>query len=228
MTEVIQRREHKYRGVAVVCFCVLFVLSTVNLFSASDSHVIFTKVFPNSQPDYFSISVGEDGATTYRTAPDDNSPLQFSIPRDTATEIFRLSEKLGWFKADNVESHRKVANMGKKTFAYQNGSEHYEATFNHTELPDALALTAIFEKISNTEQHLMRLENLIRFDRLGLMKELLQTETDLDQNRLLPANQLLPILEKIRNDRSVANIARDRAVQLIGKIETVSKSEPRP
>ncbi|MBI2815420.1 MAG: hypothetical protein HYX72_00625 [Acidobacteria bacterium] len=199
------------------------VISAVKgfVFTAADdgARITFTKEFPNSQPDYYSITVGEDGRTVYRTAPDDNAPLEFSISADTASEIFRLAEKLNWFKGGNVESHRRVANMGKKTLSYQTGGERHESVFNHTELPEALALTAIFERISSTEQHLIRLENLVRFDRLGIMKELLQVEMAVDQNRLLGTGQLVPILEKIRNNRSVANIAKERAVQILGKIQ---------
>ena len=202
----------------------ILVLAGMTNFSATaageGARVLFTKEFPNSQPDYFSVTVNENGQTIYSTAPDDNSPLQFQLPAETSGEIFRLAEKLNWFKEDKLESHRRVANMGKKTLAYEKGEQHYAAVFNHTEAPEALELAALFERISQTEQHLLRLQNLIRFDRLGVVKELLQVEMNLDQGRLLGTTQLAPILEKIRNDRSLANIAQERAVQILGKIQS--------
>ena len=184
------------------------------------AQVIFTKEFPNSQPDYFSISVFQDGRASYKTAADDESPVAFKLPNATSEEIFQLASKLGWFKDRKLDSNRRVAFMGKKTLVYLNGADQSQATFNHTEVPEALALTSIFEKISQTQQHLIKIEYLLRFDRLGIVKELLQIEIDLDQGRLVGPVQLLPLLEKIQNDRSLVNVAKDRAIQIIGKIKT--------
>ncbi len=182
--------------------------------------VVFTKEFPNSQPDYYSVIVYENGRATYKSAPDNKSPVEFQLPSETAAEIFQLAGKLNWFKDRKIESGRRVANMGKKTFAFAKGEELSEASFNHTEIPEAVELASMFEKISQTNEHLLRLKNMIRFDRLGVVKELLRIEADLDAGRLLGAGQLLPILEQIQKDRSLVNVAKERAVQILGKIQT--------
>lgn len=191
--------------------------------SAAAPRVVFTKEFPGSSPAYYSVTVWEDGRAIYRTAPDDDSPLKFQIPADAASQIFRLAEKLDWFKDRKLDSGRKVAFMGKKTLAYGKGDDssagRTEASFNHTEVPEAIEIASLFERISQTNEHLMRLQNMIRFDRLGVVKELLQIETDLDASRLLGAAQLTPVLEKIQKDRSLVNVAHERAVQILGKIE---------
>lgn len=185
--------------------------------------VVFTKEFPGSSPAYYSVTVWEDGRAIYRTAPDDDSPVKFQLPADAANQIFRLAEKLDWFKDRKLDSGRKVAFMGKKTLAYGKGDDpsagRTEASFNHTEVPEAIEIAALFERISQTNEHLIRLQNMIRFDRLGVVKELLQIETDLDAGRLLGAAQLTPVLEKIQKDRSLVNVAHERAVQILGKIE---------
>ena len=188
--------------------------------SDATPRVVFTKDFPHSQPDYYSVTVEENGHAVYRTAPDDNSPLEFQLPLESAREIFSLAGKLNWFHDRTLESNRRVANMGKKTLAYQKGEEQYQASFNHTELPEAVALTALFEKISQTEQHLIRLKYLIRFDRLGIVDELLHTEIDLDQGRLIAADQLTPVLEQIQNNRSLVHVAQERAATILGKIKS--------
>ena len=186
-------------------------------------HVVFTKEFPGSSPAYYSVTVWEDGRAIYRTAPDDDSPVKFQLPAGAASQIFRLAEKLDWFKDRKLESGRKVAFMGKKTFSFGKSDDASagpnQATFNHTEVPEAVELASLFERISQTNEHLIRLQNMIRFDRLGVVKELLQIETDLDSGRLLGAAQLMPVLEKIQKDRSLVNVAHERAVQILGKIE---------
>ena len=156
----------------------------------------------------------------YRTAPDDAAPLEFQLPPAETHEIFSLAGKLDWFRNRTLESGRHVANMGKKTLAYQKGDERYEAVFNHTEVPEALALMSLFERISQTEQHLLRLKYLIRHDRLGVVDELLHIEVNLDQKRLLGADQLVPVLEQIESDRSLINVAQGRASQIIYKIKS--------
>lgn len=190
--------------------------------TASDAlpSVIFTKEFPNSKPEYFSVVVRENGAVFYRTAPDDDAPLELRLSPEQTKEIFSLAEKLNWFQDGNLESGRKVASMGKKTLAYQNSTESNEAAFNHTEVPEALALAALFERISQTEQHFLRLEYLVRFDRLGVVKELLHLESNLNRGRLLGVGHLVPLLEKIRKDRALVHVAQARAAQIIAKIQS--------
>jgi len=202
------------------------ILALLSAFASPDPEprVIFIKEFPGSRPDYYSITVSENGRTVYRTAPDDDSPLQFQLPPDTAAEIFRLAGQLNWFKGEKLESGRKVANMGKKTLEYAKGEENYEASFNHTERPEAMALMGIFEKISQTEQHILQLKYLTHFDKLGVMKELLAAEIDFDQGRLIGADQLEPVLTQIQNDRSLVHVAQERAAEFLNKIKTSAKN----
>jgi hypothetical protein len=122
-----------------------------------------------------------------------------------------------------LESKRRVASMGKKTFVYENGAERYETSFNHTDLPDAVALTTLFEQLSQTLLHLDRLEYLLQFDRLGIVKELLQLESNLAQGRLLEPALLLPSLERIKNDASLVNVAQSRAAGILSKLQSASQ-----
>ena len=213
-------------GILGIVFALYAISAGARLAAQSQDaapRVIFTKEFPGSSPAYYSVTVWEDGRAIYRTAPDDESPVKFQISADSAGRIFQLAEKLDWFKDRKLDSGRKVAFMGKKTFAYtksdNTNAPRTEASFNHTEVPEALELASLFERTSQTNEHLIRLQNMIRFDRLGVVKELLQIETDLDSGRLLGAGQLTPVLEKIQKDRSLVNVAQERAVQILGKIQ---------
>ena len=205
---------------AVSFLCLTAAGQTAQTASDALPRVIFTKEFPNSKPEYFSVVVRDNGAVLYRTAPDDDAPLTLRLSPDQTKEIFSLAEKLNWFRDGKLESGRKVASMGKKTLAYQNGAESNEATFNHTEVPEALALAALFERISQTEQHFLHLEYLVRFDRLGVVKELLHLEANLNHGRLLGTSHLIPILEQIRKNRSLVHVAQARAAQIIAKIQS--------
>jgi hypothetical protein len=203
--------------------CLLFVSAQPVSFAETDAApsgtVTFTKEFPGSDPAYYSVAVRENGQAQYRTAPDD-PPIELQLSPVPTEEIFSLARKLSFFRNAQFESKRRVANMGKKTLAYQNGPDRAEASFNHTEIPEALALTALFEKISLMMQHQLRLEYMMRYDRLGIVKELLQLEVHLDQQSLLEPDHLLPVLEQIQKDPKLVNVAQERAAQIIGKIKS--------
>ena len=184
------------------------------------SSITFVKEFPNSKPDYIAIQIRRDGRAEYRTAPDDEKPFSFVVPEETAAEIFSMAAKMNQFQGANLESKRRVASLGKKTLIYQDEKGNSQASFNHTEVPEAMALTEMFEKISQTQQHYLQLEYLMRFDRLGIVKELLQVEMDLNQDRLGNPSQLIPILDKIRTNDSFMQVAQGRAAQLIEKIQS--------
>jgi hypothetical protein len=181
--------------------------------------ITFIKEFPGSVPDYYAIALAPSGQAHYRTAPDEK-PTLFQVSAESAGEIFALAEELDYFRDTALESKHKVAAMGKKSFQYRDGSAHNEVSYNHTENEDALALTKLFERLAATQQHRDRIEYLLRFDKLGIVKELLQLEIDLDQGRLLEAELLLPALEEVRGNSDLVNVAQQRAAGIIHKIQS--------
>ena len=181
--------------------------------------ITFTKEFPGSSPEYYSIALRRDGQALYRIAPDEK-PTIIPISAESTDQIFALVGTLDYFRGAILESKRNVAHMGKKTFLFESGEDREEISYNHTENADALALTALFERLSTTQQHRDRIEYLLRFDRLGIVKELLQLEIDLDQDRLLDPALLLPVLEKVRTNSSLVNVAHQRAAGIIAKVQT--------
>ena len=186
---------------------------------ATGGVVTFTKDFPGSVPPFYSVTVRENGEVVYKTEPEDEQPIEFRLPADVTSEIFSLAGKLGESPDRPLESKRRVANMGKKTVELLGAGNRFMTSFNHTEVPEALQLLGLFERISATQQHAIRLEYMVQFDRLGVVKALLQLEIDLDNGRLIGAGQLVPMLERIRTDRAIAQIAQGRAVQILGKIQ---------
>lgn len=186
--------------------------------------ITFIKEFPGSTPAYYSITLRQQSAdryvAEYRAEPDEE-PTVLPVAATVAQRAFELAETLERFGGAKIESGRKVAQMGKKTLRYDRGAERHEADFNHTELPAALELTNWFERLATTQRHADRLEYLLRFDRLGIVKELLQTEVDLNSDRLLEPKLLLPVLNKVLANKSLVNVAHDRARQLVSRLSTL-------
>ncbi len=197
----------------------LWALALGATLTSAEAKLTFTKSFPESVPDYYRVVVHENGEAEYATAPDDPQPEKFKLSEDLVKQAFDLAAKLDHFKVESLEIRKKIANMGKKTFTYDNGDEHGSQTFNYSERQEAIDLLNIFEHISNTEQAIIELDRIMHFDKLGLMKYLLQVEIQFDRKELAEPTLLTRTLEEIAANKAYMDIARIRARLILTKIQ---------
>ena len=189
-------------------------LAVVPLLAAADPpRLFFSKSFPGSVPAYVEIALDRSGDATYREAADDDQPLKFQIAEADTSAIFALADKLGHFNHP-LESPLKVAFMGTKTFRFEAGPEKQEVKFNYSEDLDAQALLDWFERISETEQHVINLERTVKYDKLGVNEALLLVQISFEHKRLVAPQQLLPLLDRVVKNESYMHMARERAAGL--------------
>lgn len=192
----------------------LLAVACVTLSGESVSpRIFYSKNFPGSVPALVLITVERNGRTEYKEAADDDQPFKFQIDTAAADEIFALADKLDRFKRP-LESGLKVANTGIKTFRYENSSDGGEVKFNYSLDENARLLQDWFERIVETQQHLINLERTARFDKLGVHKVLLQLESSYGRGRLIAPEQFLTTLDKVVRNGSYMNMARERAANL--------------
>lgn len=180
--------------------------------------LFYSKSFPGSTPAYVEMTLEKTGEVVYKEAPDDQQPVKFKLTPEDTEEYFALAAKLDRF-ARPLESGLNVAKMGEKTFRWIGGADKSEQKFNYSTDLDAQKLLDQFERITETEQHLFALERTVRFDKLGVMKALLQLESSWDRRRLIAVEQFKPLLERIHKNASFLNMARDRAEYLLTAFE---------
>jgi len=186
-------------------------LMVVPLVAAADPpRLFFSKSFPGSTPAYVEISVDRNGNAVYKEAADDDQPLKFQIAQSDTDAMFGLADKLGHFNHP-LESPLKVAFMGMKTFRFEAGAEKQEVKFNYSEDLDAAALLDWFERIAETEQHVINLERAVKYDKLGVNEALLLVQISLEHKRLVAPQQLLPLLDRVVKNDSYMHMARERA-----------------
>jgi hypothetical protein len=130
-----------------------------------------------------------------------------------AQQIFSLAEKLDRFQRP-IESGLKVANMGLKTFGFEDGAERHEIQFNYSQDADAQALLEWFERITETEGHFVNLDRTVHYDKLGVNDVLLQLQISWDHKRVVAPEQFLPLLDRIAKNESFLHLARERAAGL--------------
>jgi hypothetical protein len=194
---------------SVVCAGLLVGMAA---FAADGPRLIYTKSFPGSTPAYVSITVERSGTVSYKEAADDD-PEKFQLEQSATEAIFDLAEKLDHFKHP-LESGLKVANMGAKTFRWENGDEKSECKFNYSLDENAKMLHDWFERITETERLLVEFRRAIRHDKLGVHQTLINIQATWERKRLTGAEQFLPLLDRVAGNEIYLHMARERAAQL--------------
>ncbi len=191
----------------------LAFLFAASLAAAAEPQLFFSRAFPGSAPEYFDVALQRSGAVEYREAPDEADPLKLQLTQAETDTIYLLAEKLDNF-GRSVESPAKVAFMGKKTLRFDDGQRKNAITFNYTEDPAARELTAWFERIAESARNLSDLERTAKYDKLGVVKSLQIIQSSLDGNRLVGAQQFLPMLDRIAANSTYMHTARARASEI--------------
>lgn len=191
--------------------------------SAAGERITYTKKFPGSDPAYVSITVDRAGKVVYKEDPDDDQPDTFQLEPQFTTTIFQLAAKLDHFKK-NLESGMKVANMGAKTFRWDDGSDAGQATFNYSTEPAAQQLWQCFETMTESQRAFLELNRAVRHDKLGVNDALLKISDLWTSQKLVGTPQLLPLFDRVAKDESFVNIARERAAELAQAIRAWSKN----
>jgi hypothetical protein len=198
----------------------LAAMLSCSVLCATDARLFFSKSFPGSSPAYVAISVDQSGAGDYREAADDDNPLKFQLSAADTAEMFGLADKLDRFKRP-LESPLKVAQMGMKTFRFEEGGKSTEVKFNFSEDLDARLLTDWFERISETGQNYYALERTVKYDKLGVNQALLQFNIAMDKKRVVSPQLFLPMLDRVAKNDTYLNMARTRAANLADSIRAL-------
>jgi hypothetical protein len=181
----------------------------------------YSRTFKGSTPEYLLITVDSKGLGTFEGHKLDEaqSPRPFQLSVGTTERIFALAGQLHNFQFVDLDSHKKVANLGQKTLTYEQGENVHRVVFNFTENRMAQELVEIFEAVGAVEEHISTLEFGMKYDPLGLPQELLQIQIELNRKSLTGPEMLLPTLEKIAHDSRFLHLAQVRAQQIIERIQ---------
>jgi hypothetical protein len=191
--------------------CALFLSLPV---SAGTPTLVFTRSFPGSVPEYFSIRIERTGAMQYKESPTDEQPLTAQLQEAETAPLFSMAEKLSYFKSP-LESGLKVANTGKKTFRYEDGNGvASETSFNYSTDETARQLLDRFEQIGATERAYLELDRTIRFDKLGVNEALAEIESLWLHKQLVAPLQFIPLFNRITKHEAFMHLVRERAAKL--------------
>jgi hypothetical protein len=193
--------------------------------AAAGAKLTFRRIFKSSTPEFIEISVREDSdESSYEIRQLDDEPekLRFEVSAPLRAKMFEFASQLNHFQGQDLDVHRKIANLGEKTFRWEKGVEVHESTFNYTLNSAATQLLQVFEGLARQQELLMLLERRMKYDRLGINDALLQFESDLNRKLLPEPQRALPALDQIASDTRFVDIARQRARAVAERIRNQS------
>ncbi len=208
----------------ILALALLFCLVPVgSVYSSADSSSVFTyrRIFKSSTPEFIEIKIHEDsdaGSYEIRQLDEDPGSTPFGISHSLRAKIFELIGKLNYFKGLDLDVHRKIANLGEKTFRWERGPEAHEVKFNYTLNAEATQLLQICEGLARQQELIDLLQRRIKYDRLGVNDALLELEADFLKGVLPEPQRVLPLLDQIAGDSRFVEIARQRSRALAERI----------
>ena len=141
----------------------LILLFAGSLVAQDAQRFFYSKSFPGSTPAYVQVTLEKNGEAVYKEAPDDDLPLTFKLTGAETAEVYRLVEKLDYFKHP-IESGLKVAFLGTKTFRLENDAEKREVQFNYSEDPSTGLLWDWCERMAESAEHRIALERAAKYE----------------------------------------------------------------
>jgi hypothetical protein len=182
--------------------------------------ITFRKIFKSSYPEFVEIKVSQSGTGTYdiRQLDEEANPSPFEIGGALTQRIFELAGRLRNFQGLDLDVHRRIANLGEKTFRYERNGEAHEVKFNYTLDDSATQLLNIFEGLTRQETDISDLQRTMRYDHLGVNDVVQQVETDFNAKLIPEPDRLLPLLDHVASDSTYIDIARNRARALAARI----------
>jgi len=200
----------------------LLCLVAAALCADSGATITYRRVFKGSNPEFIEIKLSEDGTASFdiRQSSEDADPRPFQVSPPVQAKIFALAGELHNFEGDDLDVHRRVADLGQKTLRYEKSGQVHETQFNYTTNHSATQLQTIFEGLAQQLEDLDLLQQRLKYDRLGVNDALVQFEQHLNQRILPEPERLLPVLDNIAADSRLVDVARERARSLAQRIRT--------
>jgi hypothetical protein len=211
----------RFSAVALLCLCICGA-TLAAIPATAPATITFRKVFKLSFPEFIEIKITQTGQASadIRQLDEDSAPETFELSPQLVAKIFQLADQLHDFNGVNLDTKRRIANLGEKTFLYQKGSENYETHFNFTADAAATQLLDIFEGLARQQNDLSSLSRAMHYDPLGVNDVLERLEADYT-NKVFPEPQrLLAPLDQLAANEKFLTIARERAKALANRIRS--------
>ena len=142
----------------------------------------------------------------------------FILSPATTGKIFGMAHDLHGFKIHCASGAKNIADTGKKTLTYKGPDGEGSCTYNYSESKNVTLLTEMFQGIAETMDEGRRLDQLHRYDRLGLDAAMATLAEQVAAGRALELSTIQATLRSIAGDSEVMERVRSRANTLLGMV----------
>jgi len=188
--------------------------------SVPSARITYTRTLAGSSPEYLAVAVNADGSGSYvgRRLDESAHPRALRLSPATTQRLFTLAAELNYFRSIDLDSHKKVADLGLKTLTYENGAERNQVKFNFTQERSGRELMDLFEGVANVEEQVDLLEYAIKYDPLSLPQQLLAIQIALNHNELVDPQLMIPSLQEISSNPRFLHVAQTRAQDILSRV----------
>jgi hypothetical protein len=179
----------------------------------------------------FTLRVSENGAGSYEgeeappaspypgvSSKPDPIDRAFILSAATTAKIFSLAHDLHGFRMRCASGAKNIADTGKKTLTYKGPDGEGTCTYNYSESKGVTLLTEMFQGIAETMDEGRRLDQLHRYDRLGLDAAMASLAEEVAEGHALELGTIQATLRSIAGDSEVMERVRSRANKLLGMV----------
>jgi hypothetical protein len=179
----------------------------------------------------FTLRVSESGAGSYEgeeappvspypgvSSKPDPIDRAFILSQATTGKIFGLAHDLHGFKMHCASGAKNIADTGRKTLTYKGPDGEGTCTYNYSESKNVTLLTEMFQGIAETMDEGRRLDQLHRYDRLGLDAAMATLAEQVAAGRALELSTIQATLRSIAGDSEVMERVRTRANTLLAMV----------
>jgi len=126
--------------------------------------------------------------------------MPFQVSAAWRTKMFDLAAQLKHFQGQDLDVHRKIANLGEKTFRWESGPKSTRQKFNYTLNSAASQLLQIFEGLARQQEHVDLISRRNEIRRLGNQRRLAAIRIGSHRSLLPEPQRVLPMLDQIAGD----------------------------
>ena len=181
---------------------------------------------PALTPSQWSIELRGDGSAHFHSDPGEKTATELhtiepgvvdkdiQLSREFTDRMFEVVRRRR-LRADECESHLKVAFQGWKKITYAGPEGEGSCEFNYSKSKDIQEMGDSFVAVAATVVEGARLELLLQHDPLGLDQEMEFLKAAVSDGRVQQLCAIHPILAKLSNDPDVMERVRKQARMLL-------------
>lgn len=146
--------------------------------------------------------------------------LDISLLPDTVRQIDAYLDQMQFLTSrEDYQSKRDFSHLGTITWRVRQGERERQVSFNHTQHPVMRDLSNLLRHVVTQETRLFTLQLVRQYEPLGLDKELMALQREINNGWIAEPVKFVPLLRELQSDENILLMARRRAGEILQRIK---------